>query len=155
MLLTPPRRSGPKCRETSSLFCSERDHGRGEGTSDFTLRRRTKHVQTSQSPKKLDELLFAELVDLAAAHFNPKPSPIVKRYKFNSRCQREGESIATYIAELRKIVEHCEYGAVLSDMLRDRLVCGTNHKGIQRHLLLGPGLTFDKTIRVGFGSGGC
>ena len=57
--------------------------------SDFTLRHRTKHVQTSQSPKKLDELSFAELVDLAAVHFNPKPSPIVKSYEFNSRVREK------------------------------------------------------------------
>ena len=105
-------------------------------------------IKTLASPKKVDELRFAELVELAAAHFNPKPSPIVKRYEFNSRCQKEGESIATYVAELRKIAEHCEYGAVLSDMLRDRLVCGTNNKGLQRRLLLEPGLTFDKAIEM-------
>ena len=56
--------------------------------------------------------------------------------------------IAVYVAELRKIAEHCEYGEVLSDMLRDRLVCGTNNKGIQRRLLLQTELTFDKAMEV-------
>ena len=69
------------------------------------------------SLKKLDEFEFSELVDLAMSHYNPKPSPIVKRYEFNCRCQKEGESIATYVAELRRIAEHCQYGAVLNDML--------------------------------------
>ena len=69
---------------------------------------------------------------------NPKPSPIVKRYKFNTRRQGEGESVSTYVAELRKIAEHCEYGTVLSDMLRDRLVCGISNKAVQRRLLHTP-----------------
>ena len=86
------------------------------------LKRRV--LKTLVSPKKLDELLFDEFVDLAK-HFKLKPSPIVKRFKFNSRRQKEGESIAVCVAELRKIAEHCEYGAVLNDMLCDRLVCGT------------------------------
>ena len=64
-------------------------------------------LKTLASPKRLDELKFSELVELATAHFNPKPSPIVKRFEFNSPCQKEGESIATYVAELRKIAEHC------------------------------------------------
>ena len=105
-------------------------------------------LNTLASPKRLDELLFAELVDLAMKHFNPKPSPIIKRFEFNSRRQKEGESIAAYVAELRKIAEHCEYGAVLNDMLRDRLVCGTCNKGTQRRLLLQVDLTFDKAIEV-------
>lgn len=105
-------------------------------------------IKTLASPKKVDELRFSELVELATSHFNPKGSPIVKHYEFNSRCQREGESIATYIVELRKVAEHCNCGAVLSDMLRDRLVCRTNNKGIQHRLLLEPGLTFDKTLEM-------
>ena len=89
-------------------------------------------LKTLASPKRLEELRFSELVELAKKHYNPKPSPIVKRFEFNSRSQEEGETIAVYVAELRKIAEHCEYGEVLSDMLRDRLVCGTSNKGIQR-----------------------
>ena len=87
-------------------------------------------------------------MDLAGKYFSPRPSPIVKRFEFNSRRQKEGESIATYVAELRKIAEHCDFGAVLSDMLRDRLVCGTVHKGIQRRLLVETALTFDKALEI-------
>ena len=99
-------------------------------------------LKTLASPKKLDELTVTQLVDLASKHYNPKPSPIVKRFEFNCRSQQEGETIAVHVAELRKIAEHCDYGEVLSDMLRDRLVCGTNNKAIQRRLLLKADLTF-------------
>ena len=68
---------------------------------------------------------------------------IVKRFEFNSHTQKEGESIAVYVAELRKIAEYCEYGAMLSDMLRDRLVCGISTKSIQ---LQQTELTFDKAL---------
>ena len=57
-------------------------------------------LKTLASPQKLDEFEFSQLVDLAMSHYNPKPLPIVKRFEFNSRCQREGESIAAYVAEL-------------------------------------------------------
>ena len=105
-------------------------------------------LKTLASPRRLDELRFSELVDLATRHYNPKPSPIVKRFEFNSRSQKEGESIAVFVAQLRKIAEHCDYGAVLSDMLRDRLVCGTSNKGIQRRLLLQAHLTFDRAMEI-------
>ena len=63
-------------------------------------------LKTLASPRRLDELRFSELVDLATRHYNPKPSPIVKRFEFNSRSQKEGESIAVFVAQLRKIAEH-------------------------------------------------
>ena len=97
------------------------------------------------SPDKVTDFNFSVLVQKARAHFNPKPSPIVKRYEFNTRRQGESEAVATYVAELRKIAEFCDYGPVLSDMLRDRLVYGIHNKVIQRRLLQETALTFDKT----------
>ena len=104
------------------------------------------------SPAKVTEVSLGEIVGKARAHFNPKPSPIVKRYEFNTRRQARGESINTYVAALRSIAEHCEYGAVLSDMLRDRLVCGIHDQGIQRRLLQQTDLTFDKALEVALAS---
>ena len=37
------------------------------------------------------------------------PNIIAERFKFHQRNQREGESIAQYIAELRKLSTHCEF----------------------------------------------
>ena len=105
-------------------------------------------IRTLVSPAKVTEVSFDEIVTKAKAHFNPKPSPIVKRYEFNTRRQGENESIAVYVAELQKIAEHCEYSAVLGDMLRDRLVCGVVDKGIQRRLLQQVDLTFDKALEI-------
>ena len=105
-------------------------------------------IRTLVSPDKVTDLTFTALMDKARALFNPKPSPIVKRYEFNTRCQGEDEPVATYVAELRKIAEFCDYGAVLSDMLRDRLVCGICNKIVQRRLLQETDLTFDKALGI-------
>ena len=105
-------------------------------------------IRTLVSPDKVTDFTFTSLVEKARTHFNPKPSPIVKRYEFNTRCQGESEAVATYVAELRKIAEFCDYGPVLSDMLRDRLVCGISNKTVQRRLLQEPALTFDKALGI-------
>lgn len=60
----------------------------------------------------------------------------MKRYEFNTCCQREDESIATYIAKLCNIAKHYDYKHVLSDMLWDRLACGIRDKATQGQLLL-------------------
>ena len=59
-----------------------------------------------------------------------------------------GETVATFVAELRKIAQYCEYGVVLSDMLRDCLVCGIRDKGVQCRLLRETDLTFDKALET-------
>ena len=69
---------------------------------------------------------FDEIVEAAGKHFNPKPSSIVQRFRFNSRVRKEGESVADFVAQLRQLSEHCQFGDTLSNMLRDRIVCGIN-----------------------------
>ena len=81
-------------------------------------------------------------------HHDTKPSVIVQRYRFNSRNHRAGEPVAKYIAELRHLSQHCEFGSTLNEMLRDRLVCGVEEPKIQRRLLAEPDLSFDKAFEL-------
>ena len=83
-------------------------------------------------PSTLDTTSYNDLVKLVGDYYKPKPSVIVQRYKFNTRVRKQGESVAAYVAALRELTEHCSYGTTLQEMLRDRLVCGVNHEGIQR-----------------------
>ena len=100
------------------------------------------------SPKKPTELKFAEIVEVVQKHHDPKPSVIVQRYRFNSRSRWAGESVADYVAELRHLSEHCEFGKTLNEMLCDKLVCGVEEAKIQRQLLAEPDLTFDKAFEL-------
>ncbi|KAL1454687.1 hypothetical protein MTO96_043719, partial [Rhipicephalus appendiculatus] len=58
--------------------------------------------------------------------------------------QQPGESIADFVADLRRLSEHCEFGVSLEDMLRDRLVCGVRDEALQRRLLAETALDFKK-----------
>ena len=78
----------------------------------------------------------------------PTPSVIVQRYKFNSRTQGIGETVATFVTELRRLIEHCQFGQILDDMLQDRLVCGIADSHVQCQLLAEPYLTFKKALEL-------
>ena len=95
-------------------------------------------------PLKPSDKNYSEIVKILDEHFSPAPSPIVQRYKFNTRMRKSGESVFTYITELKACGEHCDYGDQLHDMIRDRLVCGINDTHIQRRLLQEPKLTYKK-----------
>ena len=92
-------------------------------------------VKTLVVPGKPTDLSFDEIVEKVKLHFNPKPSPIIKRYEFNTRKQKPTETVSEYVAALRRIAEHCEYGSTLNDMLRDRLVCGIADNRVQDRFL--------------------
>ena len=100
------------------------------------------------APNKPGTKTFAELVKLVQDHYAPKPSEIVQRYKFHNRFRRQGESVAAYVAELRHLTEHCNFGPTLDVMIRDRLVCGIMDDKIQRRLLSEKDLTLKKAYDI-------
>ena len=75
----------------------------------------------------------------------------MERYKFYTRSRHAGESVKKFIAELRLLSEFCEFGNVLDDMIRDRLVCGINDSQIQQRLLIEPNLLLSKATQLAQG----
>ena len=105
-------------------------------------------VKTLAIPRKPTDLEFDQIVEKVKLHFNPKPSPIVKRYEFNTRKQKPNETVAEYVAALRRIAEHCEFGTTLNDMLRDRLVHGIADKRVQDRYLREATLTYGEALSM-------
>ena len=101
------------------------------------------------APEKPTQKTFKELVELVEAHKNQQPSIIVRRFHFHSRAQSETETIPQYVAILRRLSKHCNFGDTLGDMLRDRLVCGLRDTGLQRRLLAEKDLTFQRAFDIG------
>ena len=94
-----------------------------------------KLIKNLLAPAKPTDTSFKDIVKLLTEHYQPKPSRVVQRYLFNSCIRKQGESVTTYVAELKCLSEHCEFAATLNDMLCDRLVCGINDSCIQRRIL--------------------
>ncbi|XP_058872250.1 uncharacterized protein K02A2.6-like [Acipenser ruthenus] len=105
-------------------------------------------IRNLVSPLKPTDKSFAELCLIVKQHKNPKPSEIVQTFKFHNRFRQPGESVATYVAELRRLSEHCVFGEMLDRMLRDRLVCGLQDDRIQRRLLSETALDFKKAVEI-------
>ena len=72
----------------------------------------------------------------------------MQRFKFNTKTRKDTESVATYVAELKRLDEYCEFGDKLDEMVRDHLVCGVNDICIQKRLLQESKLTYDKAFEL-------
>lgn len=60
----------------------------------------------------------------------------------------EGEPVSNFIAALKSLPEHCNFGAELENMFCDRIVCGINSADVQTRLLEKPDLTFDDAVQT-------
>lgn len=105
-------------------------------------------VRNLVAPQKPSTKTFDQIVELVQNHFCPPPSAIAQRFAFNNRVQREGETMAQFVAELRKLSQHCEFEGTLEQMIRDRIVCGIRDSRLQRRLLAETGLTFKKAFEL-------
>ena len=71
---------------------------------------------------------FNEMVDALKKHSEPKVLVIAEQFKFHSQGQAVGESVAQYIAELRRLATHCKFDAHLDEALRDHSCAGVGAK---------------------------
>ena len=79
-------------------------------------------------------------------HFVVRRNTIFERAKFNRRSQEEGENVDSYITSLFCLAEHCEYGALHDQMIRDRIVVGIVDSALSLKLQLDAKLTLKKAI---------
>ena len=87
------------------------------------------------APAKPKEKTLAELTEALRTHFEPQPLIIAERFYFNQRNQLPNESIADYMATLRKMATSCKFNNFLDEALRDRFVSGIRSTSIQKRLL--------------------
>ena len=107
-----------------------------------------KLLRSLVSPAKPSDKTYEQLVAILSEHYSPAPSEVMQRFRFNSRSRKPGESVAAYVAELRRLTEHCNYGDTLDKMLRDRIVWGITDDNIQEKLLQTSDLTLTRALAI-------
>ena len=79
-------------------------------------------------------------------HYKKDTVEIAERFKFFKQVQQENESVADYVAELRKLSKTCNFGDYLETALRDQVVCGLSELTTLKELLCIKDLTLSMAI---------
>ena len=89
-----------------------------------------------------------DLIKLLTEHYHPAPNTAIRRYKFYNGRKKPGESVADFVAHLRKLAEECQFGDTFDDMMRDQLVCGIGDDKVQRRMFIEKNLTFQSALAI-------
>ena len=100
-------------------------------------------IQVAES-KENPETLIQKFTE----HCNPKKNVVVERHLFNSRSQKPSESVESFVSDLRKKAANCEYGTLVNDLLRDRIVCGCHNEEARTQMLKEGNLTLERAIEI-------
>jgi len=112
------------------------------GSSQFRL------LKNLAAPNNLRDLTFERVCQLLTSHHEPKLPKYLQRAKFDQRNRHHNESVPEFIAALRHLSEHCEFGNNLNERLCEKFVTGINDERVQRRLLVEPELNLEKAIQL-------
>uniref|UniRef100_UPI00398E44CB uncharacterized protein isoform X2 n=1 Tax=Pristiophorus japonicus TaxID=55135 RepID=UPI00398E44CB len=101
------------------------------------------------APAKTTTKNYGERVTLIQEQLKPKESILTARHWSYTHRQPEGQEIAKYAADLRKLAAPCDFGDHLNEALRDIFVIGIGHEGLLHKLLsVDITVTLQKAIKV-------
>ena len=88
--------------------------------NDVLRRRRGKRHCHCSTFAEGNETNYVKVKEKFDQHFIVKRNVIFERAKFNMRTQEPGEPIDIFITDPYGLSEHCEFGAIREELIRDR-----------------------------------
>ena len=105
------------------------------------------------TPRIATELQYEDLLKLLENHLAPKRNVLVAQHKFLSRYQSEGQSVADFVATLRRDIIDCEFvsecackSSIADVFLRAQFIRGINDGGMREQLLQSESSKFDEIV---------
>ena len=86
------------------------------------------------------------VVEKFERYFVKKRNVIFDTARFNQCKQEEGESVNDFVTALFCLSEHCQYGNLCEEMIRDRIVVGLRDSSLSEKLQLEADLTLKKAL---------
>jgi RNase H-like domain found in reverse transcriptase/Reverse transcriptase (RNA-dependent DNA polymerase)/Integrase zinc binding domain/Integrase core domain len=106
------------------------------------------------APQLPKDKTFEELTTLLKAHLDPQSSDISEQHKFATRLQHEGESISSFVAELRMLTLNCNFkcdscqASTTDAHLRTQFVRGIRDNETREQLIRLKEATFAKVVET-------
>ena len=123
---------------------SEEDKARQVCTLLYCMGETAEDVLSSTDITDDEKKDYDAVIKKFDAFFKVRKNVIFERARFNSRCQREGETTEQFITSLYQLIEDCDYGDLKDQMIRNRIVVGIRDKALSQRLQMDSELTLEK-----------
>ena len=117
--------------------------GKQVSTFLYCLGEEAESILASTNATAEDRSSFNRTISKFDEYFKVRKNVIYERARFNRRNQLSGETADQYIVALYKLSEHCEYGEMTEELIRDRLVVGIRDSALSERLQMDATLTLD------------
>ncbi|CAI5639180.1 unnamed protein product [Oreochromis niloticus] len=101
-------------------------------------------ILTAAESREDPECLKAKFREIC----NPQHNRTMERYRFHTRNQKPGETLESFISDLKIKAKCCHFGDLTDELLSDRIVCGVISDTLRKALLRDSELTLAKAISV-------
>ena len=132
-------------REVSGL--EMKDDGIQISTLVYAMGSKAEEILAAFTLTKTQREDYSQVKAAFDGHFLKKKNTIFERAKFNQRRQRKEETADSFITDLYTLAEHCEFGDLHDQLIRDRLVVGICDAKLSESLQMDPELTLTQGIQ--------
>ena len=85
----------------------------------YSMGDRAKDLLRSFAHSEEDAKKYGVVKERFERHFIKRQNVVFERACFNNRRQQEGESIDDFITDLFRLAEHCSYGTLHDELVRN------------------------------------
>ena len=114
----------------------------------YTMGESAEDIFQSFNLSEEDTKNYDVVVERFQRHFVSRRNIIFERAKFNSRKQEDGETADSFITSLYGLAEHCAFGQLHDELIRDRIVVGIRDTDLSEKLQLDPDLNLQKAVNA-------
>ena len=118
------------------------------GTLIYCMGDQAEDILSTFELSEEDAKVYKTVSDRFNSHFVADRNIIYERAKFNKRTQAEGESVDMFITNLYALAEHCKYGTLHDELVRDHLVVGCRDRRLSEKLQMHSELTLSKAVKI-------
>ena len=94
-----------------------------------------------------DAKKYSKVIEKFDNHFMKHRNVIFERARFYCHVQQERESVKDFIFDAQTLAQHCQYGPLREEIIRDRIVAGILDTALSETLQMDDRLTLDTAIR--------
>lgn len=100
------------------------------------------------SKLKTNKEKYTEVLKKFEEYCLPRQNVVYERYKFFSCVQQEGQSIESYVTQLKTLASTCEFADQEDGLIRDRIVLGIRDNRLKERLLRESSLEVGKVVEI-------